>query len=159
MPRSAIAVDAAAGSTINRDDVSLASAPTERHRLTCRPTGHGRVAGTLGDDGRPLEALVPMREPAVPGAGLPARPVAVLHLAARGRMVDEVLRVAEGFTGLADARGLPRWHAEPGAWAGALTRLTPGTSYHVTGCGPAGEAEELLAQGGHAYLQLTGCLE
>ncbi|MEV0495296.1 inorganic diphosphatase [Streptomyces atratus] len=164
MSRIAIAVDATVGSTVGRDDESATfepDAPPAGHGAGGRPVGHGRVPDTLGDDGRPLEALVLMREPAVPGADIPARPVGVLHLAAQGRTVDEMLCVAEDecFTGIVDLADLPRRHAEPGGWAAALARIAPASAYRIEGCGPAREADELLDRARHACLQLTGCLE
>ncbi|GGJ41507.1 inorganic diphosphatase [Streptomyces brasiliensis] len=161
MHKIAVAVDATVASTIGRDDDAAPVDAPPAHGESGWPVGHGRVVDTLGDDGRPLEALVLMCEPAVPRDGVPAWPVAVLHLAAQGRAVDELLCVAEAapFTDLVDMADLPRWHAEPEVWAKALTRLTPGSSYEIAGLGPAGEADALLDTAWHAYLQLTGCLE
>lgn len=116
---------------------------------------------TLGEGARPVEALVLMRDPAVPGAAVPARPVAVLHLAAQGNPEDEVLCVAGDpcFADLADTRDLPRWHAGPDAWAAVLARLSPQPAYEVTGCGSREEAEQLVADARHTYERLTGSLE
>ncbi|TFV29702.1 hypothetical protein E4K10_49390 [Streptomyces sp. T1317-0309] len=163
MPKIAITVDATVASSI-RCDEEIAGLPrtSSRRRTEQRAgLGHGSVVNTLGDDGRPLEALVLMCEPALPGDALQARPVATLHLSTPGRAVNEVLCVAEApcFGDLADSRDLPRWHAEPGAWAEALARLTPGRTYRVAGCGPARETEELLSAARQCYLRLTGCLE
>lgn len=165
MPGITIAVEATIGSTIRRDEVLDEPVPDEQDgqgRGTGGwPVGKGEVADTLGDDGRPVEALVLMREPAVPGMDVRAWPVGVLHLTARGRVVDEVLCVAEApcFAGLVDVGDLPRWHAEPEVWAVAFSRLSPGNTYQVAGYGPVREADELLSTAWHAYLQLTGCLE
>ncbi|MBX7554302.1 inorganic diphosphatase [Streptomyces sp. NPDC004232] len=164
MPRIAIEVEATVGSTIKRDDgpdrLSSEGQP-EARGAGGWPVGRGHVTDTLGDDGRLLEALVLMREPAVPGDVVPAWPVAVLHLAAEDRPVDEVLCVAEEpcFVDLVDMGDLPRWHAEPDVWAQAFARLSSGGEYRVTGCGPVREADELLSSAHHAYLQLTGCME
>ncbi|GAA3895812.1 inorganic diphosphatase [Streptomyces sp. NPDC003328] len=164
MPKIAITVDATVASSIRCDEeIAGPSAylEPEAHGTAGWPVGHGSVVNTLGDDGRPLEALVLMCEPALPGDALQARPVATLHLSTPGRAVNEVLCVAEApcFGDLADSRDLPRWHAEPGAWAEALARLTPGRTYRVAGCGPARETEELLSAARQCYLRLTGCLE
>ncbi|MFG3065005.1 inorganic diphosphatase [Streptomyces sp. NPDC048231] len=164
MPKIAITVDATVASSIRCDEeIAGPSAylEPEAHGTAGWPVGHGSVVNTLGDDGRPLEALVLMCEPALPGDALQARPVATLRLSTPGRAVNEVLCVAEApcFGDLADSRDLPRWHAEPGAWAEALARLTPGRTYRVAGCGPARETEELLSAARQCYLRFTGCLE
>jgi inorganic pyrophosphatase len=166
MSRIAIAVEATVGSTIRRDDESAefsrdADVEPEPHGDSGWPVGRGLVLDTLGDDGRPVEALVLMCEPAVSAGDVPAWPVAVLHLSAEDRPVEEVLCVAEApcFVDLVDLDDLPRWHAEPGVWASVLARLSPGGTYRVTGCGPVREADELLSAAHHAYLKLTGCLE
>ncbi|MGW4031835.1 inorganic diphosphatase [Streptomyces sp. NPDC004838] len=161
MPRIAVSVDATVASTIKRDDAEPVVDAPPAHGEGGWPVGHGYVVDTLGDDGRPVEALVLMREPAVPRGQAAAWPIAVLHLAARGRTMDEVLCVAEAapFTDLVDLPDLPRWHAQPEAWAQALARLTPDSAYRIAGLGPAAEADELLGTARHAFLQLTGCLE
>ncbi|MER7967517.1 inorganic diphosphatase [Streptomyces sp. NPDC096080] len=162
MSRIAVAVDATVASTIKRDDETpepLTNTPPA-HGTEGWPVGRGLVANTLGDDGRPLQALVLMCEPAIPQDEIAAWPVAVLHLADRGRTFDEVLCVAEAapFTDLVDLADLPRWHARPEAWTAALVHLTPGSAYRIAGLGPAREANELLDIARHAYLQLTGYL-
>ncbi|MEU6497100.1 inorganic diphosphatase [Streptomyces sp. NPDC046984] len=164
MPKIAITVDATVASTIRRDDeppaLSLGVQP-EAHGARGWPVGLGHVVDTLGDDGRPLEALVLMCEPALPVDDLPAWPVGVLHFSTQGRNVDEVLCVSENpcFVGLVDVCDLPHWHAEPDVWAAVLARLTPGSAYRVAGLGPVREANERLSAAHHCYLQLTGCLE
>ncbi|MEU9244475.1 inorganic diphosphatase [Streptomyces sp. NPDC048385] len=164
MSRIAIAVDATVGSTIRRGDETAElsrDTSSEAHGAGGWPVGHGHVIDTLGADGRPLEALVLMREPAVPGNDIPAWPVAVLHLAAREQPVEEVLCVAEEpcFADLVDVADLPRWHAQPEAWAHVLSRCAPDRAYRVSGCGPVRETDALLAEARHAYLRFTGCME
>lgn len=164
MPRIAIEVDATVGTTIKRDDqpTELTDVQIEAHGDVGWPVGHGYVTDTLADDGRPLEALVLMGEPARPGDDVAAWPVAVLHLATKkGQPVEEVLCVAEAacFTDLVDLSDLPRWHAEPDVWAEALSRLAPGTEYRVAGYGPVREADSLLSSAHHAYLRMTGCMD
>ncbi|ATL88381.1 hypothetical protein DNK48_01885 [Streptomyces malaysiensis subsp. malaysiensis] len=150
MPRIAVAVDATVADTARRDDETagpLADA-------------HGRVPDTPGDDGRPLEALVLMREPALPRDETAARPIAVLHVAARDRVAGGVLCVAEAapYTDLVDLPDLPRRHAWPEAWAEILTRLVP-DRHRNAGLGLAGVADELLNTAWHARLPRTGRLE
>ena len=123
------------------------------------PVGWGVVPDTVCADGSPVEALVLMREPALP-APVHAWPVAVLHLSDT-EPSDELLCVAEDpdFAGLVDVDDLPRWHAEPEAWAAALDRMAPTAHHRVADCGPRAEAERLLEEARHAYLEFTGCLD
>ena len=126
------------------------------------PVGHGRIVDTL-DDGHPLDALVLMPEPALPGVGVPAQPLAVLHLAApRPEPVTPVLLcVAEDprVVDLGDDEDPTRGPAALDAWAAVLARLQPRTSYEITDCGSRTEAEHLLADAHHAYERLTGSLD
>jgi inorganic pyrophosphatase len=151
MSRVIIHVDATAGSSIGRGS----GAGREDW-----PVGFGEVHNTLTEDGQPAEALVLMREPALPGRDVVSWPVAVLHL--RGdRPHDTFLCVSEdqAFIDLADLADLPRWHAAADVWLAVLDRLDPRHAHRVTACGPKVEAEHLLAEAQHDYLLLTGCLE
>lgn len=163
MPGITIAVEATVGTRIRRDDESLETEQTGLQEAGAHgwPVGRGKVADTLSTDGRPLEALVLMPEPAVQGTDVRAWPVGVLHLKARDRAVEEVLCVAEApcFAGLVDLPDLSRWHAEPEAWAAALARLSPEPAYQVEGLGPVREAADLLTDAHHSYLRFTGCPE
>ncbi|MEU0922735.1 inorganic diphosphatase [Streptomyces malaysiensis] len=162
-PRIAVAVDAALADTARRDDGTAgppADASPSGPGKTGRAVSHGRVPDTPGDDGRPLEALALMREPAIPRDEAAARSIAVLHVAARDRVAGGVLCVAEAApcTDLVDLPDLPRRHARPEAWAEILTRLVP-DRHRNAGLGPAGAADELLNTAWHARLPRTGRLE
>jgi len=160
MSRITVSVRATVGSDIG----SLTGEPRRdaygRGRPEGWPVGRGEVDGTLGGDGLPVDALVLMREPAVPGE-VRAWPVAVLHLDEQGRAGEEVVCVAEdlSFADLADLPDLGRWQTEPEVWVAALHRLRGGTAPRMTGCGPRAEAERELAEAERAFWQLTGCLE
>ncbi|MGW3497322.1 inorganic diphosphatase [Streptomyces sp. NPDC001020] len=158
MPGITVDIDATASSALRTiGDV-------ESSRLTSGgwPVGHGSVPDTL-DDGRPLDALVLMPEPALPGATVPALPLAVLHLAApqSATVAPVLLCVAEDprFVDLGGAEDPTRRPAALDAWAAVLARLQPRTSYKITDCGPRTEAERLLAEAHRAYERLTGCLD
>lgn len=163
MPRIAVAVDATVADTARRDD-ETAGPPVDvspsAHGKACRAVSHGCVPDTPGDDGRPLEALVLMREPAIPRDETAARLIAVLHVAARDRVAGGVPCVAEAapYTDLVDLPDMPRRHARPEAWAEILTRLVP-NRHRNAGLGPAGVADELLNTAWHARLRRTGSLE
>ena len=59
------------------------------------PADHGYVVGTLGEDGDPLDALVVVDQPTVPGCVIRVRAVGMLRL--RGEAAgDEVLCVPAG---------------------------------------------------------------
>lgn len=161
MPRITVAVESTIGSSIGKHDGPAPDASDVPGRLGGWPVGTGCVQDTLDRDGRPIRAMVLMPEPALPGDAVTAWPVAVLHLSDGHRDLDEVVCVAEAecFVDLVDVADLGRWHAEPAAWAAALGRLSPGSVYEVTGCGKRVEADHVVAEAQHAYLQLTGCLE
>ncbi|MFS0717302.1 inorganic diphosphatase [Arthrobacter sp. 1P04PC] len=124
------------------------------------PVGWGRVEKTLTGNGGEAQALVLMREPALPGVDVLARPVAVLHLGGDDP-VDEILCVAEEkcFSHLTDRTDLPQWHAEPEAWASALDRMLPGARHPVVGCSPTLEADHLVDEVCAAYLRATGWVD
>jgi inorganic pyrophosphatase len=65
----------------------------DRHLLTAArcPLDYGHVAGTRGEDGDPVDALVALDEPSVPGCHVAARPVAVLWIHAHGRREPKIL--------------------------------------------------------------------
>lgn len=42
---------------------------------------------------------------------------------------------------------------------GGARPALPGPAYRVTGCGSRREADRLVADAQHTYLQLTGCME
>ncbi|MEU6754891.1 inorganic diphosphatase [Streptomyces sp. NPDC046685] len=156
MPRITIAVEATVGSSIGRDNGPMPAEPDRRGRFGW-PVGKGCVLDTLDPEGRPVEAVVLMREPALPGDEVAAWPVAVVHLRDGRRDRDEVVCVAEAapFVDLIGVGDLSRWYAEPAAWAAALTRLSPGSAYQVTGSGTRDEADELVTQARHAYVRAS----
>ncbi|MEV5986734.1 inorganic diphosphatase [Streptomyces sp. NPDC052051] len=158
MLRITVDIDATASSALRTVDDVVSG------RLTSGgwPVGHGHIPDTL-DEGQPLDALVLMPEPALPGAAVPALPLAVLHLAAPRPLpvAPVVLCVAEDprVGGSADTDDPAHRPAALDAWAAVLTRLRPRTPCEVTDCGTRSEAEHLLADAHHAYERLTGCLD
>ena len=65
-------------------------------RMSGYALGSGTVAETLGPDGRPVQALVLMREPALPTREFAADPVGLLHLHLDGAEHTVILGVAPG---------------------------------------------------------------
>ena len=65
----------------------------DRHLLAAArcPLDYGHIAGTRGEDGDPMDALVALEEPAVPGCHVASRPVAVLWIRVHGRREPKVL--------------------------------------------------------------------
>ncbi|MEE1748409.1 MULTISPECIES: inorganic diphosphatase [unclassified Streptomyces] len=161
MPRITVDVESTIGSSIGRHDGPGAGIRDAPSRAGGWPVGEGSVEDTLDTEGRSVRTMVLMQEPARPGDEVNAWPVAVLHLSDGRHDLDEVVCVAEAepFVDLVDTTDLGRRHAEPAAWAAALGRLSPGTAYRVTGCGSRREADRLVADARHTYLQLTGCME
>ncbi len=102
-----------------------------------------------------------MCEPALPSVEVAAWPIGVLHLVDGDRDLDELLCVADErcFARVHDLEDLAARHGEPTEWVNSLARLSCGHHYRIVGCGRRDEADRLLAEGHHAYLQLTGCLE
>jgi inorganic pyrophosphatase len=123
------------------------------------PVGWGRVDQTLTEDGREIEALVLMSEPALAGMDVDAWPVAVLQLT--DPATDELLCVQEdeNFMDLVDEADLPRWNAAPGTWAAALDRMDPNHAHVVAGCRSRAEANHLADEARQSYLRSTGCLD
>jgi inorganic pyrophosphatase len=154
MSRIAVAVESTVGTMIGRQGPDH----LESERW---PVGRGRVADTLGADRQPVDALVLMCEPALPGVVVQARPVAVLRLIGSDRETEELICVAadEHFDDLVDVADLERWHADPAAWAAALGRLSPGSAGVLVSCGRCAEAERLLAEAQDDYSRMTGSLE
>ncbi|MGW2089908.1 inorganic diphosphatase [Streptomyces sp. NPDC001880] len=161
MPRIKVEVESTIGSPIGRNSSTEPTEDDAQSRVGGWPVGEGCAQDTLGEDGRSVRTMVLMQEPARPGDEVAAWPVAVLHLSDGRRDLDEVVCVAEAepFVDLVDLADLGRWHAEPAAWADALGRLSPGSTYRVTGCGSRREADRLVADAKHTYLQLTGCMD
>lgn len=161
MSKLVVHVSSTVGSAIHEDTGGPAVVNGGRTDLWAGwPVGWGRAEKTLTPDGREAEALVLMREPALPGVEVTARPVAVLHVGG-DEPGDEILCVAEEqcFSGLTDRKDLPHWHADPDVWASALDRMLPGHAHQVVGCSSAVEADHLVDELHRAYLRSTGCPE
>ena len=60
------------------------------------PTDYGFVAGTLGEDGDPLDALVVVNEPTFPGCHIVARPIGVLDMRDEKGPDQKILAVPVG---------------------------------------------------------------
>lgn len=162
MPKILVHVSSTVGSTIHEEAAGAAARFESEpgHGRGGWPVGWGHVDQTLTEDGGETEALVLMREPALPDTDVRAWPVAVLHLGGDAPS-DELLCVAEDecFRSLSDVTDLPRWHADPDAWAAAFERMSPGHARQVTGCSSTAEAIHLVDDAYRAYLRSTGCLE
>ena len=60
------------------------------------PTDYGFVAGTLAEDGDPLDALVVVNEPTFPGCHITARPIGVLDMRDEKGPDQKILAVPVG---------------------------------------------------------------
>jgi inorganic pyrophosphatase len=157
MTRVTLEVDCTIGSHIAHP-VAAGSGPVEHGW----PVGHAVLWDTLGEDGRQVHALVLMTEPALPGATVVARPVALMHVVRRDQCIDELLCVSEDphFSDVVDLDDLLQWRAGPAAWAALAQRLQPGGAEpDLVGCEPCRNAEQLLTDAKHTFLEATGCLD
>ena len=146
MPRIDVEVEATGGSTIGRADAVGHSVFARTHHADGWPVGWGRAAGTIARDGAPLEALVLMTEPALPGR-VSAWAIGVIDLGTRhaGQVLVCVAEAAP-FMDLLDLAHPTPWHADADAWLHALRRLRthPNTPHHARRLGNRHTAETLL---------------
>jgi inorganic pyrophosphatase len=157
MTRITLEVDSTVGSDIARPTLADV-ANGFKHGF---PVGHAVLWDMLGDDGRQMQALVLMAEPALPGAKVAARPVALLHIVHIDQCVDELLCVSDGppFSGVVDLDDFVQWHADPVAWTALVQRLQPGPQPDLVGCEPRGIAELTLADAKHNFLGASGRID
>lgn len=152
MPSVVINVEATVGTAIPLAEGADAA---DREPLVM---GRGRVPDTVGADGRPVEAVVLMPEPGIPGVAVLSRPVGVFGFATQGTSADRLLCVVDdpAVTDVVDTWDARRWHAYSEAWASALSRLVPESGDgRMSACGSREDAEELLRRAHHSYERLT----
>jgi hypothetical protein len=126
------------------------------------PVGWGFIPDTLTADGSPVEAVVLMEEPALPGARIGAWPVALAHFEGP-EATDEVMCVAEvpAFASVIDLEDVDALLEEPQAWAaaGAPDRVARPPRHRVASYAPRSEADLWVATSRFRYLKSTGCLD
>lgn len=125
-------------------------------RMSGYALGSGTIDDALGPDGRQIEALVLMREPALPAVVVTAYPIGLLHLRLDGAEHEVVLGLAPGQdpAPLGDVTH-PALN-EP--LCEAIHRLHADHTCVVMCEEDAPAAEDVLARSREAFRSLTGAL-
>ncbi|MBC3843287.1 hypothetical protein GXW82_32975 [Streptacidiphilus sp. 4-A2] len=126
------------------------------------PVAEGFVQYTLDEDGQPLDAVVLMDEPALPGREVRARPVAVLYALCDGQPTEVVVCVDTAdprFVGMAGLEDLRAWHADQRSLAQLLGRLGPDRDWAPLRWEGPDAAEEFVFRAQRSYQRMTGCPE
>ncbi len=112
------------------------------------PADYGFLPETLGEDGDPLDALVPLDEPAFPGCRVRCRPIGLFRMADEAGVDAKVVAVPHWdprgeLSDLADA-----WRAVVGHFFEVYKDLEPGKRTRIIGWDgrPAAETEVRLAR-------------
>ena len=117
---------------------------------TVYPLDYGFVTGTLAEDGDPLDALVWLDEPTIPGCLVTVRPVAVFWMTDEKGPDAKVLTVpsADPRMGLIkDLADVPPYlTAEIGHFFDIYKELEPGKSADVRGWMDRTEAERVIKE-------------
>lgn len=147
-----VLIDTTAGSRIEPDQPGTRSLPGTA--LTGRPVGHGIVPNTLDETGRPVDVLLLMHEPALPGTIDHVHPLAILHETAGGTHIDQILATVEPHSGEPTVYGI-----DDTALTDALTRLAHGRRCTLTGRENTPHAEAYLAAAKRRFEHLTGDID
>lgn len=121
------------------------------------PSNYGYVPQTLGGDGDPLDALVILPLPLVPGAVIRCRPVGMLRMSDEAG-ADEKLIVApandifRGYAGITDINDVPQhWRDRIGHFFTHYKDLEEGKWVKVEGWADASEARQEILAGVERY--------
>ena len=111
------------------------------------PLDYGFIDGTLGEDGDPLDALVILPEPVLPGVIVPARVLGVFKMTDEAGGDDKLLCVVddvryERFRDISDVDQFTRDEIEH--FFVHYKDLEPGKSVQGSGWGDAAEAQRIL---------------
>ena len=121
------------------------------------PCNYGYVPGTLGDDGDPLDALVILPLPLIPGSVIRCKPVGML------RMTDEaggdeklvvvpVEKIFAGYAHIQDIDGVSgHWLERIGHFFEHYKDLEKGKWVKIDGWGDAAEAKKILVEAIERY--------
>ncbi len=114
------------------------------------PADYGFVAGTLAEDGDPLDALMLLDEPTFPGCHIWARPVAVFHLTDEKGPDDKLICVPARdprWSAMVDADDLPaHLLQEVGHFFAVYKQLEPQKGTDVGGWEGRAAAEAVTEQ-------------
>ncbi|MEU6443154.1 inorganic diphosphatase [Streptomyces sp. NPDC047046] len=148
MDRIEVVVEATAGLPFPVEDATAPGSPAGTLWKDCA-LGQGYVPGTLGQDGAPVDALVFIEEPALPGHAVRARTVALARTRCDRALDSTLICVAEGVERLSeitDRTSLTAAHFDEGALAHALARFGPDHAWKALGYLSTEETHEYLAQ-------------
>ncbi len=126
------------------------------------PCNYGYVPGTLGDDGDPLDALVILPLPLVPGAVIRCKPVGMLHMTdeAGGDEKLVVVPVEKIFAGYAHIEDIGdvsgHWLERIGHFFEHYKDLEKGKWVKLDGWANAAEAKAEIRRGIERYAQGEG---
>lgn len=112
------------------------------------PADYGFVAGTLTDDGDPLDVLILLEEPTFPGCHIRARPIGVFIMGDEEGNDAKVLSVAASdprVDDVVDLGDVPQYELDEIQHFFAIYKqLEPGKDTAVTGWRHRAEAEEII---------------
>jgi inorganic pyrophosphatase len=136
----------------NKYEVDHASGRIRLDRMlftsTRYPLDYGFIPDTLAEDGDPLDAMVMLDEPALPGCYVLARPVAVFWLTDENGPDAKILTVPVGDQRFGAVRDLadvpPHLTAEIAHFIDIYTELEPGKSTDVRGWQDRLSAEQVI---------------
>ncbi|WP_460855773.1 inorganic diphosphatase [Nocardiopsis coralliicola] len=113
------------------------------------PADYGYFPGTLAEDGDPLDAMVPLEQPAFPGCTVLVRPVAVFWMRDEKGPDAKVLCMPAGdprLEHIRDLRDLPAFQrSEIDHFFDIYKRLEPGKSAEVRGWQDRTAAHDAIA--------------
>jgi inorganic pyrophosphatase len=118
------------------------------------PADYGFVPKTLAQDGDPLDALVLMNAPTLPGVVIPARPVGVLGMVDSGDPDDKVLCVPKSdprFNHIKDINDVPKPILDEIGHFFVTYKQLEGKTVTIGDWRPAAAAKELVIQSRAAY--------
>ncbi|HUY69702.1 MAG TPA: inorganic diphosphatase [Candidatus Tyrphobacter sp.] len=111
------------------------------------PADYGLIPQTKGEDGDPLDALVIARFPFVPGALVPARPVALLKMIDNGESDSKIIAVPAVdiyFDSWAEESDLPEALKKEIAQFFSTYKILENKTVELKGWGSRAEAEKLI---------------
>ena len=121
------------------------------------PCNYGYVPQTLGGDGDPLDALVVLPLPLVPGSVVRCRPVGVLKMTDEAGSDEKIVavpvpKIFGGYAHISDiAQVSPHWLERIGHFFEHYKDLEKGKWVKVEGWGDAAEAKQILGEAIERY--------
>lgn len=116
------------------------------------PCNYGYVPQTLGGDGDPLDVLVILPLPLVPGSAIRCRPVGVLRMTDEAGADEKLIavpvpKVFEGYAHITDIEQVSKhWLERIGHFFEHYKDLEKGKWVKLTGWGDAAKAKQLIVE-------------